>query len=108
LDYFNSAEAHELVQITGCSEIKAVHIIKSRPFHAFDDLKLNKINQKIIDGCLEILVIKENLSQLLKKCEKISFNLTQRIRPLLDNVELNSSLETENLILQQPHYLNSE
>ena len=108
MDYFNNENIDDLSKISGCSETRARSIIKNRPFHKFEDLSLNKINQKMIDGCLEILVIKQNLSELLKKCEKISYNLMQRIKPLVSCVDLESSLVVDNMIQDQPQFLNPE
>src|SRR3989344_6903171 len=98
----NSAEASELVKLTGIGEIKAQEIIKARPFESVEDLinvwgigekTLERINEQGL-ACVEN---SEEKDEDLDESEKKDETQEEVIKNIEEVIILNDNAEEQNI-----------
>ncbi|KAK9739304.1 Helicase conserved C-terminal domain [Popillia japonica] len=84
-EFMQNATSNELQLMTSCSKKKIDAIIASRPFENWIDL-VQKLQQNknlstdLLNSAQQVLVTRNNIKQLMKKCSNLSQNLEQAIR----------------------------
>ncbi|KAJ3533274.1 hypothetical protein NM688_g7306 [Phlebia brevispora] len=96
LEYFNSAVAEELQELTGCTLEQASKIVELRPFKSIDDLneRLNQgrkkagpagISPRMFEDCASIFAGYSIVDHILARCEKQGAKLRAEIASWTDS-----------------------
>lgn len=87
LQWFNSVDASQLVDIIGCNENQAETIIDLRPFKSGDDVhrKLGAktakgVSPRLFDNCVELMSGLQQVDSVLERCEKMGEKLSAKTK----------------------------
>lgn len=100
VDFMNTSTEKELLSVKTCSNRKAEAIMELRPFTSWNDMILKIRNHKvlsvdILNNCQSLLIRRHNLTNIMKKCNRI----VQR---------LESAVAAGAGVIKQPSILNPE
>jgi len=99
-DFFNEGTAQELVCIQGCSKKKVENIFELRPFESWRDLvskvqMSRALNTDMLNNTTSLLRMRDTISRLMDKCEKITERMTNLVEKLVENPESQENGDTE-------------
>ena len=110
-DFFNEGTTQELACIQGCSKKKVVNIFELRPFESWRDLvskvqMSRALNTDMLNNTTSLLRMRDTISRLMDKCEKITERMTNLVEKLMENSEPkedgNSTKPTGMELTEQP------
>ncbi|KAG8194241.1 hypothetical protein JTE90_024572 [Oedothorax gibbosus] len=108
LKYFQESSHEELLSIPGCSKKKVDSILNVRPFQNWGDLvaKLGSdkyLSTDLLNGAKKVLDMRNAISKLMTKCQRISLDMEDLVENLKENKESSSGY-----VNKQPDLLNDK
>ena len=91
-DFFNDGTTQELACIQGCSKKKVHNILELRPFESWRDLvskvQLSRqLNTDMLNNATNLIRMRDTISRLMEKCEKITMRMNTLVEKLLAKTE---------------------
>lgn len=112
LSFFEEATVLELSVLPGCSRKKAEAILELRPFKTWEGLmekfqESKQLSYSVINGCHEIIQLRNVVVRLMKQCEQISTQMELVVSCITGRVA-GTSNDEEDQLTAQPELLNSD
>ncbi|KAL4233687.1 ATP-dependent helicase smarcad1 [Mactra antiquata] len=110
LNFFESASLEELMATPGCSKKKSELVVSHRPFGSWENM-VNKfvtvkgLSYDLINGCQEVIKIRDVVVRLMKRCESISHTMEKVVSNLIHS---NTDVDDSTHIHKQPKLLNPD
>lgn len=87
LQWFNSVDAGQLVDIIGCNQNQAETIVDLRPFKSGDDVQrklgaktAKGVSPRLFDNCVELMSGLQQVDSVLERCEKMGDKLSAKTK----------------------------
>ncbi|KAK2716317.1 SWI/SNF-related matrix-associated actin-dependent regulator of chromatin subfamily A containing DEAD/H box 1-like isoform X2 [Artemia franciscana] len=103
LEFYNEATLNMLAAVPRCSKKKAETIIEMRPFATWNELvkkfkKSKTLTTDMLNAAIEVIMMHNDVDKLMKRCEKISANLLERVEDVTSGRKKSQFVEQPALI----------